>query len=218
MGSQARRDRERLATRAKIIDAARDLFAEEGYESVSMRRIAEVIEYSPTAIYVHFKDKEDLFREICRCDFVKLSGAEAKLKSIEDPIERIKSLGRAYIKFGVEHPNHYRLMFMTSHAPAPDESDEKRKGDPDQDGYAMLRTTVEQALQAGRFNPELKDAELISQTLWALVHGVTALEITKRTDNWLKWASLSKRIDTAINAIMVGLNINAKNSGKERAR
>src|SRR5688500_5144228 len=113
MGTIERRERERLEMRARIMDAARDLFAREGYEAVSMRRIAEAIEYSPTAIYVHFRDKQDLMFQICQADFVALAQGVAELQQVKDPIERIKRMGHAYIWFGVQHPNHYRLMFMT---------------------------------------------------------------------------------------------------------
>ena len=66
MGISERRERDRQAVRSKILDAARDLFAAEGYDAVTMRRIAEAIEYSPTTIYLHFKDKDALIRELCR--------------------------------------------------------------------------------------------------------------------------------------------------------
>src|SRR5215469_1136897 len=114
MGVKERREREREETRAKIADAARELFAREGYDAVSMRRIAEAIEYSPTAIYVHFKDKESLFQELCRQDFGKLASVFTKLSQVENPIERIREIGHAYIHFALLYPNHYRLMFMTS--------------------------------------------------------------------------------------------------------
>src|SRR4051794_31634463 len=99
MGSQERREREREATRAKIMAAARDLFAREGYEAVSMRRIAEVIEYSPTAIYVHFKDKDALFRELCAHDFGRLAEVFAQLSRVADPVERVRQIGLAYVRF-----------------------------------------------------------------------------------------------------------------------
>ena len=95
MGVIERRERERLETRARIMDAARDLFAREGYEAVSMRRIAEAIEYSPTAIYVHFKDKQDLLLEICRTDFGAFGHMLADLQSVQDPVERIRRMGHA---------------------------------------------------------------------------------------------------------------------------
>ena len=73
MGIKERREREKAEIREKILDAARDLFVSEGYEAVSMRKIADRIEYSPTAIYLHFKDKEAVMRELCDLDFLALA-------------------------------------------------------------------------------------------------------------------------------------------------
>ena len=73
MGIAERRERQKNALRADILAAARDLFVEQGYESVSMRKIAGRIDHSPTAIYLHFKDKSDLLRSICDETFLKLS-------------------------------------------------------------------------------------------------------------------------------------------------
>src|SRR5947209_10455818 len=144
MGVAERRDRERLELRAKIMDAARRLFADEGYEAVSMRRIAEAIEYSPTAIYLHFADKQALFGELCVEDFGKLAEMFQALAAIEDPIARIEQTGRTYVKFALEYPNHYRLMFMTPRTgeEIPAEQLAKR-GNPTQDAYAFLRQAVE---------------------------------------------------------------------------
>src|SRR4051812_39704213 len=116
MGSSQRREREKQEMRALILDAARDLFAEQGIESVTMRKIAERIEYSPTAIYFHFADKEALVREMCAEDFLTFGAQFAKSAAIEDPIERLRAAGRAYVQFGLTHPNHYRVMFMTPHS------------------------------------------------------------------------------------------------------
>src|ERR1700760_2352956 len=105
MGTKERREREKDATRDKIMSAARDLFAQEGYEAVSMRKIADAIEYSPTAIYVHFKDKEALLRELVSADFAKLAGVFIELAKIADPIERIRQIGHSYVKFALAYPN-----------------------------------------------------------------------------------------------------------------
>ena len=72
MGITERREREREEVRRKILDAARELFATEGYAAVTMRKIAEAIEYSPTAIYGHFEDKDDLVHALCHEDFARL--------------------------------------------------------------------------------------------------------------------------------------------------
>lgn len=216
MGTGERREREKQQTRQKIVDAARRLFAEEGYEAVSMRRIAEAIEYTPTAIYVHFKDKAELFRDICRSDFLKLADVERQMRAVADPIERIGAIGRGYIQFGIEHPNHYRLMFMTKHDAAPEACDMARKNDPDEDAYAMLRMTVEQGLAEGRFRPDLTDAAVISQTLWAAVHGVVALTITKSEDAWIDWAPLKDRTDVMVDSILAGLIVGARKTAKAK--
>src|SRR5262245_13887112 len=117
MGVTERRERERQETRTKILDAARELFAELGYEAVTMRKVAERVEYSPTAIYFHFKDKESLMRELCEIDFGSLAHQFQKIAREKDPIERLRKIGHAYVAFGVDFPNHYRLMFMTPRPP-----------------------------------------------------------------------------------------------------
>src|SRR5688572_14608016 len=112
MGINERREREREEIRSKILEAARELFATEGYERVTMRRVAEVIEYSPTAIYHHFKDKDDLVKSLCEADFTRLLAVFQAHKPPKDPIEWIRQLGRGYARFGLEHPNQYRFMFL----------------------------------------------------------------------------------------------------------
>ena len=96
MGVKERRDRVKSETRDKILDAARELFVGEGYEKVTMRRIAEAIEYSPTAIYLHFEDKDDLVLALCHEDFGRLLGVFEKAELPRDPVERIRQLGLAY--------------------------------------------------------------------------------------------------------------------------
>src|SRR6185503_3035401 len=93
----------------RILDAARELFATVGYEAVTMRQIAERIEYTPTAIYFHFRDKGELFRRLCQEDFGKLEARFKVLARVGDPVERLRMLSRAYIAFALDHPHHYRL-------------------------------------------------------------------------------------------------------------
>lgn len=206
MTVKERREREKLETREKILDAARELFLTEGYDGVSMRQVAERIDYSPTAIYVHFADKDELFRELVHADFAKLAGAFQEAANLSDPVERIKRIGSAYIEFGRRYPNHYKLMFMTScPLDGPDEVDCEIKGNPEVDAYAFLKHSVQQAIDAGLFREELTDAELLSQTLWAAVHGVISLQIAKHSDAWVAWRPLEQRAQLTLDAIMRGL-------------
>jgi len=211
MGVKERREREKSETRDKILDAARELFISEGYEGVSMRRVAEKIEYSPTAIYVHFKDKNQLFHELCSQDYARLAEVFQSSAMPIDPVERLRQIGRTYIEFGVQHPNHYKFMFMTPHPPLePDDEERKKMGNPEVDAYAFLKWSVQQAISAGRLREELADAELVSQTLWAAVHGVISLNIAKCTDAWVDWRTLQDRAETMLDVTLRGLLREAK--------
>jgi AcrR family transcriptional regulator len=218
MGTVERRERERQETRTKILDAARVLFAEQGYEAVTMRKVAERVEYSPTAIYFHFKDKEALMRELCELDFAALSQQFRKIAREEDPIERLRKIGHAYAAFGLEFPNHYRLMFMTPRPPiAHSEADEAKRGNPEEDAYAFLKATVQEGLAAGRFRPELKNADLLSQTVWAGTHGAISLHMAKRNDGWVDWHPVKKIAGVIIDALIRGLARESATEGKHPA-
>lgn len=206
MGVVERRERERTELREKILDAARELFISEGYEGVSMRKVAQKIEYSPTAIYVYFADKDDLFQQLCHEDFAKLAEVFQRAGDVSSPLERLKQIGRTYAEFGRQYPNHYKLMFMTPHPPqALDESDREIKGNPERDAYAFLKGTVEQAIAGGCLLPEFSDAELISQTLWAAVHGAISLQIAKCNDEWVDWRGFELRIETILEVTLRGI-------------
>jgi AcrR family transcriptional regulator len=207
MGTQERRERERQELRTKILDAARELFATEGYDAVTMRKIAEKIEYSATAIYQHFADKDALVAELCKHDFRSFAAHFGRAASEEDPIVRLRAAGRAYFDFAAEHPQHYRLMFMAARpGVAPQEGE---RDDPAQNAYVFLRATVEDAIQKGLFRPEFSNPELASQTIWAAVHGVVALEIAfGQEKHWVDWHPLRERQEHMLDAILFAVTKN----------
>jgi AcrR family transcriptional regulator len=205
MGSKERRQRERDDVRAKIMNAARELFVSEGIESVSMRKIADAVEYSPTVIYQYFTDKEGLLHEICTEDFANLAQTFQQLAQIEDPLERIGQIGITYGKFGLAYPNHYRLMFMTPLRAAKDETDACHKGNPDEDAYAFLRQAVVQAIEAKKFRQGVDDPDLVSQVLWAAVHGVVSLQVTKASNDWLQWRPFEQRMNLMLDSLFHGM-------------
>jgi AcrR family transcriptional regulator len=189
MGIKERREREREDLRTRIMDAARELIVEQGVEQVSMRKIAERIEYSPTAIYQHFADKEDLLRAMCDRDFVELNERmRARAADVTDPVEAIVLFGASYVRFAMEFPSHFRVMFMTpnAHPSEMNEEDKKKQGDPEQDGYAAFKHVIQAAIDAGRFRDEFNDAELVAQVLWGVVHGVACIQVAKQNDPWIR--------------------------------
>ena len=113
MGIVERKKRQRENLRQRILKAALDVFANEGYQQLSMRRLAEKIEYSPTTIYLHFKDKAELFECVCEQTFTQLSEIFAPIvRSASGPLEALRNCCRAYIVFGLEHPDQYTVAFL----------------------------------------------------------------------------------------------------------
>lgn len=207
MGSNERREREKRELRTRILDAARELFAEHGFDAVTMRKIAEKIEYTPTALYFHFSDKDTLIRELCVDDFLALAEHFAKLADIGDPVQRFREIGRAYADFAITHPHHYRLMFMMP-SPFPGgnpKEAEAWKGDPMRDAYAFLRWTLQQCIDKGHFREAFHDAELCSQISWSCIHGIVALHITHGKDEWVPWRDIERRVDAAVDALVHGM-------------
>jgi AcrR family transcriptional regulator len=196
-------DREKLRTR--ILDAARTLFVERGIEAVSMREIAKQINYSATTLYHHFADKEALLQAVCDEDFLTLATGMREIMQIPDLIARIQALCRGYAQFALQHPNHYRLMFMTPRLPCNLDITQIQQGNTEQDAYAQLKLVVQEAFDAGLFKPELSDFELIAQTLWASVHGVCSLEIALGHETWINWTDLDARLCLMQSAILRGL-------------
>jgi len=198
-------DRERLADRARILDAARDLFLSRGTEAVTMREIGRRVQCSATALYLHFRDKEDLIRSLCDNDFRAMAEDQRTVMREPDPVLRLTRLARGYVRFAVECPNHYRLMFMTERPPCDPEQSAIEYGNPEQDAYAQLKAAVQAVFDARLFRHDLTDPELIAQTLWAGMHGVCALHITLNRDAWVQWRPFEGRVALMMETLMRGL-------------
>jgi len=195
MGVQERRLREKAKLRQEILDAARDLFVKEGYEAVSMRKIAERIEYSPTTIYLHFKDKEEIFDCLCEETFAKL---EKKLQSVQlgDSLEGLKQGLRAYVDFGLKHPNHYRITFLSRQAHV-SRSPVSRRKEAGCRSFDCMQNCVASLIAKGEITDS--NADKVSQALWCAVHGVTSLLIVHPD---FPWVAKDKLIDQVIDSMV----------------
>lgn len=117
MGIKERQERERETVRHAILTAARDLFIAEGYEHVSMRKIAERIEYSPAAIYGYFPSKADIFFALAEEGFRLLHEKACAAPASDDPVETLRQRLWAFYRFSREHPEHFALMFVDRTVP-----------------------------------------------------------------------------------------------------
>ncbi len=203
-GSVARRIRQKEATRDRILDAARELFVENGVEATTMRAIAARIDYTPTAIYHHFRDKEALIEELCYLDFRALASALVQIGEIPDPLERIRRMGLAYAEFGFNNPSQYKFMFMTQSSHVPLEKARVEKNNPEQDAYGFLVQTVEEGLKKGLFRPEFQDEHQLAQLLWSGLHGLISLHIAKADDPWIEWSDPRATIKLAVDVMLRG--------------
>jgi AcrR family transcriptional regulator len=179
------------------------MFVAEGVEAVTMREIAKRIEYTPTAIYHHFRDKQALIGELVEQDFLAFSGAMQKTARIADPVDRLRASGLAYVEFGLTHPSHYRVLFLTPElAQTKSEVHNAHKGHPGEDAYGYLRQTVADGIAAARFRPELKDPDTLAQMMWAGVHGIVSLHIVFARGKAIAWRDARRTarllIDNAI--------------------
>jgi len=178
MGVAERRGRQREEVRRKILDAARELFMAEGYARVTMRRVAEAIEYSPTAIYNHFEDKDALLNSLCEDEFARLFGLLRTDTAPRSGVAWIRHLGVAYARFGLTYPNHYRFMFMTKGAFGEDHEPSA----PAREAFGLLRSAVKKAIEAGEFRRG--DVDAMAQVLWSSIHGAVALLVTYRPEQF----------------------------------
>lgn len=200
-GPKQRREREKEALRQVILDAARELFVKEGYENVSMRGIADKIEYSPTTIYLYFEDKASLLFAVCEETFAKLAKRmESITRQNDDPVEALRRGCRAYVDFGLKYPNHYRVTFINHPELHLGRENYLREGSMGMRCYSHLRANVQECIKQKKFKHKNLDA--LTQIIWAGGHGITSLLITKPD---FPWTDKDKLIDLMIGVFIDGL-------------
>jgi len=194
VGAPRRRPRARKGDgdllRDEILEAAEDLLITTGSEeAVSIRAVARATGVTPPSIYRHFEDKAHLLFEVCARHFARHDEAlEAATAGIDDPVEALHAMGRAYVQFGIDDPEHYRIMFMGPAYSAPDQwTDLLSTG-----AFAHLVEGIGQAVEAGRLRAT-GDPFQTALHIWANIHGLTSLLVARPT---LPWPDLDHLIDS----------------------
>ncbi len=208
MGVLERKAREREELRQQILDAARELFVREGYESVSMRKIADKIEYSPASIYTYFEDKDEILGCLCEETFAQLHmhklAAVHEMKG--DPLEVLKKGMETYIRFGLDHPDHYIVTFILKAPPyEKPEQCQTRKAQTGKRCFDDMRNIVRRCMEEGKIKSA--DLEETSQALWAGIHGLTALFITQPGFPFVERERLIRR---TIEILVRGVSLDCK--------
>jgi AcrR family transcriptional regulator len=185
--------------RGEILDAAKRLFTQEGFAHATMRRIAAEVGVSPTAIYLHFADKDAILKAIAEDFFsellVILRGTQ---HSDEPPLARLRAGLRAYVMFGLERADEYRLTFND----AKDQSlvDGCHEVDVADMSFDVLVSAVTGLMDAGIFRRA--DPVLVGESLWTCMHGVTSAALVLRHRMQRDIPTL---IDFSIDTLLAGL-------------
>jgi len=196
MNSSSDTEHRKEAIRRTILDAARETFIQEGYRSISMRRLANKTGYSVGALYLYFTGKDEIFDCLINQSFQRLAGTLAGLqqRSVNrDPVETLQKALYTYVDFGLRNSNDYRLALLIQPATGAVPGSLLSV-------FAALRAMVGCCLEQGRI--PIDSEELRTQALWAAVHGVTSLLIQQPAFSWVGRERLIQEVvGNAISAI-----------------
>jgi AcrR family transcriptional regulator len=168
-----RRDEQKEELRLLILQTAGQMFLTLGYKDFSMRKLAERIGYSAATLYLYFRDKDDLLFTVVDDAFARFQCQLTEAaESTDDPWERLSCLGEAYVRFGLNNPVYYQLMFMWRIDYLLESRYEEA---PRVQAFHVLVDAVQYALDQGVMQPG--DHKIYSDVLWALMHGIVALAI-----------------------------------------
>jgi AcrR family transcriptional regulator len=177
MGTRERQDRERQAVRDKILGAARELFIAEGFRNVSMRKIAERIEYSPAAIYGYFPSRDDIVIALFEEGFRLMEAYPVGAGVPADPLEALRALFLGYYRFARQHPQYFELMFLDRTVPQFCENWEKYDfmGEKMREAVAVVQSAVDAGVL-----PAGTDSGAAFHVLWGAVHGPATAAVCGR--------------------------------------
>ncbi len=181
--------------RAEILAAAERIFVEHGYEGATIRKIADEVGLSSTALYMHFAEKGEMLHEICRNAFEQLLAVNQRIVAETGaPEDRLRRMLEAYVDFGFANPNAYRLIYLTRPVEARDGAETAAQ----QLGAELFRSfevVVEDVAAAGRLRG---DPKVAAQIFWAGAHGIVSLVITKPYFDWAERSVLTDQMAAAL--------------------
>jgi AcrR family transcriptional regulator len=198
--SQERRQREKEEMRQAICRAAMKIFLTEGFERASLRRIADEISYTPGAIYSYFEGKDEILFTLHTQGFDRLRARLEAIPHGTPPFERLRDMGREYLRFALTNPEYYDLMFIMEATVDPATRDERwRSGF---ETYDLLRQQVRLCQAEGSLPAHPLEAATFA--LWAMVHGIASLVVKKRATLLLE-GDLWTQIESAYEFGLMGM-------------
>jgi AcrR family transcriptional regulator len=181
MGITERKARQKADLRARILEAARAIVLADGFTGLTMRKIAQAIEYSPGTLYLHFAGRDEIAQELCVGGFRELAAVLTPVAAIAEPRARIEALAETYIRFGLDRPETYRLIFMVDptivKAAVYDRPGAGGPDDPGAQAYGVIVGGFVALEAAGRLAPSAAPL-VMADAFWSSLHGVVSLKLT----------------------------------------
>ncbi len=204
---ELRKQREAEQRRKSIIKVVRKLIKKGGLGEISLRKVAELAGYSTTVVYSLFEDKAMLISQAMGEDLLELTSAMRRASEAHSkPLERIRAMGRAYVDFGLKHPDEYAFVFMQKRPHAANEVAHVQHGDPAEDPYAFSRTLFAQWAATGEVSSVDTDVDLMTQIYWEGIHGFTARQLVMGPDDpWFPEVPSERHLASLIEVLLTGL-------------
>lgn len=214
MGISERKERQKAELRQQILKAARDIVLRDGFASLTMRKIADAIEYAPGTLYLYFENRDEIAKQLCIQGYQELLDFLQPVAAIADPHDRLIAMAEGYVHFGMTHAATYRLIFMedpkiTSAALAEvpiDASD-----GPGIQAFQLL-VSVFDDLKTNHGLVMDADSAQFAQLLWTSLHGIVSLKLT--CSNFLA-TSAEELVKTMVRTFLAGLPLISAISQKE---
>lgn len=188
--------------RGEILEAAERIFVAEGYEGATIRKIADEVGVSSTALYMHFPDKSGILLEISQATIGQLLQRNAEIAAKPmDAVGRVRLMLDAYMRWGFEHPNAYELVFCSA-ARLPPGISEATSSDLGAQCYEVFSGVVREIAAEGRLRAGTADSA--AQALWASCHGVVALGLSRPQ---FAWAPREDLMAVTLDGLLHGLVI-----------
>lgn len=203
--SKKRRARERDELVMRIKDIAREMFVRDGYEAVTLHRIATALEYTRPPIYRYFKDKDDLLTAIVLEDMGDLQTKLLECATIADPLERLVEMARRHCTWATENPNHYLLFYTRAWIEREDAVRAELASPVELEPLHLLYKAVEELISQGKSKNEYQDAGLVAKTIWAAMHGTIMLEITMSDYDRMLLHDRDRPFQERLDTLMYGL-------------
>ncbi len=167
--------------RAEILEAAERVFLSYGYEGATIRRIADEVGVSSTALYMHFRDKSEILVEICQSAFARLLAQNTEISALRmDPVARVRLMLGAYMRFAFDNPNAYQVVYCSTHPALTDGQVDRMRQVSDR-CYELFLGAVQAISDTGRLKGGVEDTAQVS---WSACHGLVALLIVRPNFAW----------------------------------